>query len=679
MKTLPRTGISPAQISWQGDGTPLSSQFDDVYFSRHSGLQETRHVFLESNRLDERLAALQNSASNSLCVGETGFGTGLNFLCTWQLRNQVSPSCHLHFFSAEKYPLTREDMVTALAVWPELAPLSARLIEHYPVLTPGWHRISFNHDRVDLSLFVGDVHDAVANLDTPVDAWFLDGFSPAKNPDMWTDKLFRYMARASHKGTTLGTFTAAGSVREGLRKAGFEVERIKGFARKRHMTRGRFTGQHPGEIDQADLDSLPENPTPWFARPTYSFKNKRAIIIGGGLAGTSAAHSLARRGWAVSLYEQHPRLASEASGNSQGVLYNKVSAEPSLKSDFYTAGYLYSLQQLRELFPVQATGPTNWQPCGVLQLGYSDQEQLRQRDLLSNNPQPEELVYPVLAEQASRLAGIDLPTGGLFFPGGGWANPRALCEKYVDLPNINVQTGVQVARLDFDQGKWRLLDSEDGVIDNAEVVILANANDARKFNQTGFLPVKPIRGQTTRVPYSGNNNLTTVICGNAYITPGLDGHYQMGATFNLNSRETGCTEADHATNLKRISEMTPSLASSLGLKTLDIRRLSGRVGFRASSPDYLPLVGPVPDIQAFVRDYASLRKDAHLPQHKKGVYLPGLYVTTGHGSKGLTTCPLAGEILAACLCNEVYPVAKRLADAVNPARFVIRDLKRNRI
>lgn len=674
--------INPARILWQADGSPRSGEFNDIYFSKHNGLEETRYVFLENNQLSQRFTDIKNDPAASFHIGETGFGTGLNFLCAWQLRNQLSPACHLHFVSVEKFPLSRSDIETALSSWPEISTLSARLIEQYSVLTPGWHRISFIHDRVDLSLFIGDVSDAFSNIQTGIDAWFLDGFAPAKNPEMWSKDLFQNMARLSHQNTTLSTFTAAGSVREGLREAGFDIERVKGFAQKRHMIKGQFSGQRPSNTTRRQNVST-DGSTPWFITPALFPQKKRAVIIGGGLAGTSAAFSLARRGWNITLYEQHSQLACEASGNDQGVLYNKISAEPSIQSDFYTASYLYACRQLNALFAPEGPDSNNWQACGVLQLAMSENEYQRQRNILANNPLPRELAYPVTAEQASDLAGITLNSSALFFPGGGWANPQALCQRYVELPNIRIKTGTHIDHLTFSDDAWNLYDTDADLIATANIVVIANANAARQFSQTSFLPIKAIRGQTTRIPASGNDLLKTVLCGQSYITPSKDDQYQAGATFNSNNSRLDCTDEDHGLNLKRMADMAPTLTESLGLvpgmKTLAKKPLSGHVGFRASTPDYLPLIGPVPDLDQFVSDYASLRKDARLPQNKEGAYLPGLYVTSGHGSKGLTTCPIAGEILAGYLNGESMPLAKNLINAVNPSRFIIRDLIRHKL
>lgn len=196
---------SYAQLDWL-DGQPVSVAFGDVYFSRSSGLEETRHVFLRHNQLAERFAALPPDGQFS--IGETGFGTGLNFLCAWQHFLQHAPAtARLHFISAEKYPLTAQDLSQALALWPELASQAQQLLRQYDVLSHGWHRFVLEGGRILLTLLVGDVLEVLPQLDARIDAWFLDGFAPSKNPDMWQAELFQIIARLSAPGATFATFT----------------------------------------------------------------------------------------------------------------------------------------------------------------------------------------------------------------------------------------------------------------------------------------------------------------------------------------------------------------------------------------------------------------------------------------------------------------------------------------
>lgn len=226
-------------LDWK-DGQPYSNRHGDVYFSADSGLQETRHVFLQGNLLAERFAAL--STGGSFCIGETGFGTGLNFLCAWQLFEQVAPpGASLDFFSVEKFPLSDDELRAALALWPELAVQAETLLARWHRRVPGWNRWSFAGGRVRLTLAIADVAEALPQLpEACVDAWFLDGFSPAKNPEMWSDAVLVNIARASREGATLATYTCAGWVRRGLQQAGLSVQRVPGFGRKREMVRGEL-------------------------------------------------------------------------------------------------------------------------------------------------------------------------------------------------------------------------------------------------------------------------------------------------------------------------------------------------------------------------------------------------------------------------------------------------------
>lgn len=222
-------------LHWK-DSQPWSARFDDRYFSADSGIDETRHVFLQGNRLAERFAALRGG--QVFRIGETGFGTGLNFLCTWQLFEQRAPdAAALEFFSVEAFPLEADALRAALALWPELQSPARPLCSAWPGSAPGRHRLRFG--RVQLQLDVADV--AVALPYWParsIDAWFLDGFTPAKNPAMWSDAVLAEVARTSRPDASVATYTSAGWVRRGLQRAGFQVQRVPGFGRKRQMLVG---------------------------------------------------------------------------------------------------------------------------------------------------------------------------------------------------------------------------------------------------------------------------------------------------------------------------------------------------------------------------------------------------------------------------------------------------------
>lgn len=217
-----------AEIGWNPDGVPVSRRFDDPYFSLENGLAETRHVFLDGNDLPARFAP-------GFHIAELGFGTGLNFLTAWAAWRQAGIAGPLRFTSFEAFPMTGADMGLALSAFPELAPLSDELIAAW---TPGARNLRL--DGADLTVIQGDARQSLPEWQDKADAWFLDGFAPAKNPEMWTDALMAEVARHTAPGGTCATYTAAGFVRRALAQAGFTVERRPGFGRKRHMTAGRM-------------------------------------------------------------------------------------------------------------------------------------------------------------------------------------------------------------------------------------------------------------------------------------------------------------------------------------------------------------------------------------------------------------------------------------------------------
>ena len=642
-----------AQLEWDAQGQPLSRGFGDVYFSRTSGLEETRYVFLGHNDLPRRFAALP--AGGRLVVGETGFGTGLNFLCAWQLFERSAPAdARLHFVSVEKFPLTRADLRKALALWPELAVYAEELLEQYVAVHPGFQRFVFAGGRVVLTLLVGDVLERLPELDARIDAWFLDGFAPAKNPEMWTPELFAQLARLSAPGATLATFTSAGFVRRGLSEAGFAMQRVKGFGQKREMLAGHFQGE------------AGEPASPWFARPPRPAGPRLALVIGAGLAGCSSAASLARRGWQVTLLERRGDVAEETSGNPQGVLYLKLSAHGTPLSRFIVAGFGHTLRLLQRL-----ERGRDWDACGVLQLAFDAKEAGRQAQLAAAFP--EDLLRALSREEAEAIAGVALDCGGLFYPEAGWVHPPALCRYLAAHPNIRRQFHREALELRREQGQWCAYAGSE-LLARAPVVVLANAADITRFAD---LPLKRIRGQISRLPATAESRaLKTVLCAEGYVAPPREGEHTLGASFRFDSLDLEPSTEEHEENLEMLREISVDLAARLHVDRLAPQDLAGRAGLRCTSPDYLPILGPLADPSAFAEAYAVLGKDARQVPEQPCPWLEGLYVSGGHGSRGLLSAPLGGELLAAWLEDEPLPVPRAVAEACHPNRFALRKLIR---
>ncbi|WP_415886954.1 bifunctional tRNA (5-methylaminomethyl-2-thiouridine)(34)-methyltransferase MnmD/FAD-dependent 5-carboxymethylaminomethyl-2-thiouridine(34) oxidoreductase MnmC [Neptuniibacter sp. QD37_6] len=645
--------ISTASLDWKSE-SPHSNQYEDIYFNPEDGISESFYVFLEANKSPQ---LFKESHDACITIAETGFGTGLNFILTASEWLKHSPKqSKLKYISVEKFPLSRSDLQKALKQWPQFQEISIAILEQYPCPQAGYHTITINHSHIELLLMFGDAAESYSRLNAKVDAWYLDGFAPSKNPDMWSPELFREIARLSKPGTTFSTFTAAGIVKRGLRDVGFDVRKQKGFGRKREMLVGTFVeNQAPKTIDK-----------PWFELPA-SAKPKGVTIIGGGLSGCLTAQALAERGVKVTLLEQENQLATGGSGNPQGALYAKLPVKQTTQGELHLSGFLYSVNMLKRLDPEESF----WSQCGVMQLATSDKELARQNNLIEQETYPQELVSLKGAEELSEIANTSVNFDGLFFPSAGWVSPRALCEHFVDHPNISV-VQQQVNDLSFAEGHWQLA-TKSGEFLSASHVVICNAEMANQFNQTDHLPLKTIRGQVSITQAKATNNqLNSVVCGDGYISPAHNQQYCFGATYDLQGKERNVTQDDHESNLEKLSKVLPDIHADLAAESND---LQGRTAFRCSTPDYMPIVGPAPVQDQFIETFAQLRKDRkwHF-ENAKAEHHPNLYVNTGHGSKGLITCPISAELLASMICDEPLPLPKDVIDAINPARFIIKKL-----
>lgn len=653
---MPPHTLKPARVIWNQD-TPVSIEFDDMYFNVQAGLAETEHVFLRGNQLPERFS---HFSARCFTIAETGFGTGLNFLAARALWLEQAPDdAHLHFISVEKYPLQPEDLKQALTHWPALATGADQLLAQYPGTVPGFHQLTFDNGRVTLTLMLGDAIEAYSSLYGHVDAWFLDGFSPAKNPEMWQPELFQQMARLSRPGTTLATFTAAGFVRRGLQAAGFEVEKTPGFGCKREMVQARFEG-----------DVAHSSPTPWFDPPFPSHASS-AVVIGAGIAGCATAYALAQRGIQVTLIERDSAIAPAGSGNRQGALYAKLPVNHNAQGQLHLLGLLHTLRLLKQIDPAMH----HWSDCGLLQLALNDKERSRQQQLFANTAFGKEIMRAVSQDEASRIAGTQLSAGGLFMPLGGWAAPVELCRMLTAHPLIELRLDCELTEMTLcpDTEQW-ILNIANAPSISTPIVVVCTAAEAKTLPQLSHLPIKPIRGQTS-VAAMRTTALDTVVCGDGYISPAQHGQYCFGATFDLHNLELSLRSEDHNYNLSKLGGVAPALAQELQHEAL-----SGHVAHRCSTADYLPIAGAAPVYDDFVSDYGKLRSDRkwRFPD-VPARHWRGLYVNVGHGSKGLITAPLCADMVASAITGQSLPMEKVLVDAVNPARFIIKNLIRKTI
>ena len=633
-------GNSPARLAFAEDGPAVSEAFGDVYHSTDGGPGQARHVFLAGNGLPQRWRDRER-----FVILETGFGTGLNFLATWAAWQDDPQHCgRLHYLAVEKHPFRADDLARIQESWPQFQALSLALRQAWPLLTPGFHRLEFAGGRVVLTLLLGEADAMLRRCGATVDAFYLDGFGPKQNPAMWSHELLRRLARLAAPGATLATWCVAGAVREAAALAGFATEKRPGFGRKRQMLVGHITRTH-------------------FFRPTGSAASasapslRRAVALGAGLAGCAISERLAMRGWQIKLVERHAAPAQEASGNLAGIVRPLLSPDDNLASRLNRACFLHARRAWTAL---EATGQQPRRGLdGVLQIARTLEQEAQMRTLLDAGHYPADYVRFLDRSAASDQFGCATAFGGWLFPGGGWANPPSLCRAWIAASGGHCEWlgGRGAARFERIGSDWQLFTSDGQPIAAAPVLILAGgAAMAGRFPE---LRIEPVRGQVSHIPQGRLPDFRLAACCDGYLTPAVDGIHCLGASY---AYDTGVElrESEHAGNLLRLQRILPG-------SVLDPARLAGRVGFRAATPDRLPLVGALPDTEA------TLPRDLRLKDLPRQ---PGLYGLLGLGSRGLVWAALAAEALASQIAGDPAPLETDLIDAIDPARFLLRAHRR---
>ena len=636
--------ITPATLSVTDDGTPYAPVYDDVYHSRAGALAQARHVFLGGNGLPERW--LGNTPRNHFVIVETGFGLGLNFLATWAAWRSAPEDARcrrLHFVSVEKHPLQQADLTRLLAPYRnELPPeLIDALTRQWPLLAEGMHRLEFDQGRVILTLIFGDAETALAQVAGRADAIYLDGFTPAKNPDIWSDAVCEALAKLSGEGTTLATWSVNGSLRRRLTACGFDLTILPGFAQKREMLTGRFRERRPHPYPAITSGTQPGH----------------ALIIGAGLAGTATAERLSARGWCCTILEADT-LASGASGNQAGVIRPLPSADDNILSRLTRAGFLATLHRLHQLESIGY--PVQWDACGVLHLARDDAQATAMQQAVSALGFPADLLAWRNQDAASTLAGLPLAAGGWWFAAGGWVNPSDYCAQLLKASGADLHERTIVAALEPSDRGWTALNTSGQRIAEANIVILANATEAPRlaapFSQA--LPIRPARGQTTVMPSPPGPAPQTVVCRHGYWTPAIDGRSTCGASFIVDDINLGLRAEEQAENLAMLRNMID--APHRGWPDADAEHLGGKVGLRPVVPDRLPLVGQLPARETSV--IASRSRAAR-------TRVPGLYVNSGFGARGILFATLCAELLASQISGEPLPLPKDLVRAIDPMRY----------
>lgn len=659
--------IHHAPIQWQTDAQgrpiPISCAFDDVYFSKQDGLAESQYVFIAQNRLAERFHALFNHENehhdeqyhhehrHHFVIGETGFGTGLNFLAVcalWQKLSCQYPNAHpktLYFVSTEKYPLSQDNLSQALHIWqdePSINAFAEQLIGQYPVAVAGCHRRHFqtgNQHRLVLDLWLGDASDSLASLADScpkvVDAWFLDGFAPSKNHALWSETLFAHIAKLSHQGTTLATFSAAGQLRRQLLAIGASPSKVKGFGKKREMLRASFDhiAHHHTVHRNTTRHNTTHHNTP--SNPPKPKAIRTALVIGAGVCGLMSAYALACRGIKVTLLDKVAPLAG-ASGNPCALLSPKLTAVQHTHDNLSTMGFLYAHHHYHHLNRT-STQPIFYQ-TGVVDFLLPTRKAAEQlADWVASFPD-------TLINQHKRLTSQDfhafLPLSGLVLPPVlaqhilSHANIEFCC---ADIKQLCTHTSHAIAH--HAHGQY-----------TGDIAIVCAGFESHRIHPAIY-QARSIRGQLS---WLCDKHLSTQLQrhhsvlkydGYACVLPTCPETVLFGASFGRNDHSCDIRPSEHQANWDKLqaklSDFDNQLDDRPNISDINCHAIQGRASIRSQTPDYHPMVGRL--------------------EHR-------LYVMSATGSKGFSVAGLCAESLMAQIFDEPMPITHHLVQKLAPNR-----------
>ncbi len=549
--------FAQADLEWGEDGAPRSRRFGDVYYSLADGLAESRAVYLHGCGLPEAWRG-----RTRFVAGELGFGSGLNIVALLDLwARERPPGGRLQVFSVEAFPMSAAEAARALDAWPELAATARLLLDRWPGRARGFHRVDLPELDAVLDVAVMDAAEALAAWDGAADAWFLDGFSPALNPGMWSDEVLALVAARSAPGARAATFTVAGAVRRGLAAQGFAVDKRPGHGRKRE----RLEAVWPGE-------------------PAAPAAPARVAVVGAGIAGASLVRAFRALGAApLAIEAEHP--GAGASGNPAALV------TPRLDAGGGRVAALFAHAFRRAVDLISRTAPQAVIARGVLQVEAADRDASRfDRVAASDLFEPGALARRSPAEVAAALGEVEGGRGGLWFADALVVEPARLIAAWLD--GI-APVRARVARLERDGGVWRLFDAAGALVAEAEIVCLAGGLATRDL--VPDLPLSPVRGQVawTAPPTAAFDGVPAAWGG--YAAPTRDGGVLFGATHDRGDLGLDRRPADDRRNLALLAKARPALA-----RTLDEAFLEARVGVRAATPGHVPLAGTAGEPGLFV-------------------------------------------------------------------------------
>ena len=582
-----------------------SKSYNDIYFDKLNGPQETEHVYLNTNNLTKKFKNKQK-----FVIAEIGFGTGLNFILTWKLwKENRKTNGSLTYISFENAPLSKKDIKKVYKKFKKLDGYSSFLLKNIPARCKSTHRIFIKADNINLILIYDDITSLI-NFNFKADTWFLDGFSPKKNPLVWTDKLFKQFYNFTNLDGSLSTFSVAGHIRRGLLKAGFKVSKVSGYGNKK-------------EISYAIKKDL-------ISSNQYKFSCEKKIgpvaIIGSGISGASLAYALRKRNIECFIIDKSYKLANGASGNKIALQMPKLTMDNSPYGQLSLEAFLFSRKIAKSLNAIPRSD-------GLVLIPSRDRDILKFKKLLENN-------WPLdlLNNNYDKLNFLKF-INHIYMKSSGIVDNSKFIQNLIK--DVEFISKFDVKKITSKDGLNIIIDKFGNRL-KAKTVIWANGFEMTNLNQN--LPINPISGQVTYLKANElSSNLKINFSYGHHFSQAFKGYHQIGASFNRNAN-TCFREIDQNTNINSIPEF---LRKNI---YYNINESGHRVSVRASTKDRMPFFG----------DLNSL----------KGKKSNNIYILGGMGAWGFVYAPFYAELLVTKIINDQLVINSKLEKLLTIERLL---------
>lgn len=626
---------------------PFNSEFNDTYWHASLPLTQSKQVF--AKQAFEHFKAKQTKSIRPFIIAELGFGLGLNFINTASLFKGEN----IHYIGFEKAAKTADELEQIYANFKlskEQQSIKDELIaalKNARLFDGGFFR--FEIAKIKLDLIIGEASWGLSQSEFRADFWYLDGFAPAKNPELWSEQILNEVARLSKLKAKASTYSAASSVQRGLKQAGFEIKKLKGVGKRERIL-----------VSLKNKPSLKANEQIYFS-PSYlqspTKTPQTALVIGGGIAGIASALKLKELGLEVQIIEKAPELASNGSGNAIGELEPLITKKGVLLGEFSQAASQMALSFYTKHLPDEI-----FKPHAAYSYAYDEKLLNRYKDLEGFEADKKRVLIKNAACLCPKKACLYLAKG---------LKTRLECE----LVGLKKDKDLWVARV-LQNGKPQSL--------SADIVVLAMGSHSQRLfgkawgseaaflNLDESLAISSVRGQSTLIKDEPNLLKSEVEkdathSARGYLTASFDGCRVLGASFDRADYEAGLRVADDELNIKNTKEFLANAPAIMG----------GHAGFRAYSGDRFAIIGELHNEKAYKQDYKGIfwgKKSSTMPK-----YLNGLFINTAHGARGLASAILGAEIIADLIACRPLCVNKNIFAALHPARFLIRKLKKGLI